>query len=117
MIPIFSFNGDIWRKVNPRFYFTKNSDGTYDLKHKAIYDVVLTQSLSLKEAKSIQGVSHPSCISGKCQSLNSVKANKIMVEIAEREFNRILKKNGIIKQMLQRFPDLNCKTIEVNFEE
>lgn len=117
LIPIFSFKGDDWRKVNPRPYFDKYDDDSYGLKTGAIYDVVLTQSISLREAKSIRGVSHPSCIPGKCSGLTSIRARKAMVEIAAKEFRRRLKKKGILKQMLRKFPDLEDKTIEVEFQE
>lgn len=117
LIPIFSFKGEIWRKVDSRSYFDKHDDDSYGCKIGAIYDVVLTQSISLEEAMSIRGVSHPSCIPGKCSGLTSVRARKAMVKIAAKEIRRRLKKKGILKRMLRKFPDLEDETIAVEFQE
>lgn len=113
LIPIFSFEGKLWREVNPRSYFDKNNGKRLSLKRGAIYDLVLTQNLSLGEVDSIRAVSHPSCIPVKCSGLTGHLARQLLVKIAAQSFHRMLKRNGILKRMVEMFPDIEDETIEI----
>jgi len=115
LIPIFSFEGEVWRRVRPQSYFTRNGENL-DLKAGAIYDVVLTETVSLDQAKAIYAVAHPKCIPGKCSGITKLRASARMTHIAGEEFLRRLKVSGIIRQMIKKFPDIEGNTIAVEFD-
>lgn len=115
-IPIFSFDGEAWRRIRPKAYFDKDKKGRYSHKPGAIYDIILTQTVPFQFARSVEAVSHPSCISGKCSGLSLRHARKQMVDIAIDEFDSRLEENGILRQMIRKFPDLEGKTVEVTME-
>jgi len=116
LIPIFSFKGDIWRKVDPKTYFEPNDDHL-SLKRGAIYDIVLTQPVTLEHARAIYAVAHPRCIPAKCAGLTKPRAAAKMKRIASDEFLRRLKGVGILDKMTKTFPDLEGELVQVEFNE
>jgi hypothetical protein len=115
-IPIFSFKGEVWRRVRARAYFHKYKQGRYCRKPGAIYDIVLTQMVPFRHARSVKAVSHPSCIPGKCSGLCLRHAREQLIDIAVDEFASRLEENGILRQMIRKFPDLEGETVEVTME-
>lgn len=114
-IPIFSFKGKVWRRVDPRSYFNEHEEGAYSCVSTCIYDIVLTESIPFNKSISVRGVSHPKCISGKCKTMTHSKARKRMVAIAGTEFERRLDEKGVLKKMRERFPDLEDEVIKIEF--
>ena len=112
-IPIYSFDGDLWRKVNPKVYFQKHVAGTFSHKTGAIYDIVLTQPITLNNV-SIKGVKHPSCIPQKCSGLSTRKAQDEMLKIAIEEAEYYLNQKGITSKLLKKFPGLEGEKIELS---
>lgn len=116
LIPIFSFKGEVWRRVWPKAYFDKNKKGLFSCKPGAIYDIVLTQTVSFHQARSVKAVLHPSCIPRKCHGLRLRHGREQMIDIAIDEFSSHLEENGILRQMIRKFPDLEGETVEVTME-
>lgn len=116
MIPIYSFKGDVWKRVNPESSFG-NADGKIlQLKNDAIYDIVLTSPVSLKKAMSIYGVRHYKCISNKCAGISSGKSRKIMREIAKGILKKEILDAGIIDNLIEKYPDIEGESIEISIE-
>ena len=116
MIPIYSFKGNIWRRVNSDVYFDEDDGKTLQLKPGAIYDIVLTSTVPFSAAMSLSGEKHNKCIPGKCDGLSVVRSRKIMRRIAKG----ILKKNiidlGVIKNFINKYPDIEGETIEIEIK-
>ena len=74
-IPVYSYKGKVWRKVNTGNYFLKEANGNYWLQPGAIYDFVLTQPVPLTFA-SIEATHHPNCIPKKCSGSTKTKGRK-----------------------------------------
>lgn len=116
MIPIYSFKGDIWRRVNSEAYFDNDSDKILQLRKGAIYDIVLTSAISLKKAISICGVKHDKCIPNKCGGTSSVKSRKTMRQIAKEIFKNDIVNAGIIDNLLEKYPDIEGESVEITIE-
>ena len=116
MIPIYSFKGDVWRRVNSGVYFSKDGDRTLQLKTGAIYDIILTSPIPLSAATSLSGVKHNKCIPGKCKGLSVVKSRRIMRIIAKRILTNSIIDSGIIKNFIDKYPDIEGETIEIEIE-
>lgn len=95
-IPIYSFGKKLWRKVDPYGGYFKKRDST------AIWDIVLTQPLSIKDAI-IKPVNHPKCISEKCNGSTVGSNRRALKEIASLEFTNWLKTNVEYAAFLERF--------------
>lgn len=116
MIPIYSFKGDVWRRVNSESYFDNDDDKILHLKNSAIYDIVLTSLISLRKAISICGVKHDKCVSNKCSGISSVKSRRTMREIAKEIFKNEIINTGIINSFIEKYPDIEGETIEIAIE-
>src|SRR5437588_2513233 len=82
-IPIFEFNGQLWRRVNPTSYFAKARRGDgLTLKSRAIYDLVLTTPLSLPGVQ-IRTVHHQQCIPAKCKGADFNASRKVLRNIGK----------------------------------
>ncbi len=109
-IPVYSFEKNLWRRVRASSYFNEDDDGLLTLKRGAIYDIILTEPISIKNAI-IEGVNHPRCIPGKCDGMTSLKSTKVVISIARRRFNQYLKKSDFYNDFLEQFPDLEGEEI------
>ena len=113
-IPIFSFDGNVWKSIKPNGYFSQSGkEDEYNLKRGAIYDIVLTEELPFRKAISVSATSHPHCISGKCPGMSPGKAEKRMIKIATDEFKWHLKDQGLIEKMVNKYPDMKGETVEI----
>jgi len=110
-IPIYSFGKTTWRTVRPETYFDDGEDGL-SLKPGAIYDIVITQALSLDKA-SVEAVNHPKCIPGKCGGMSQRQSREIARQIALEKFNQWMKTNTQYAKFLKRFPDIEGVEMEL----
>jgi hypothetical protein len=110
-IPIFSFGKNLWRTVNPEYYFNK-SKGRVTMRAGAIYDIVLTLPLPLTDY-TIQAVNHPRCISGKCSGTSTPQSQKIVHLIASAQARQVLTESSEIQDLLQRFPCLEGRKVKL----
>lgn len=110
-IPIYSYDENQWREVDPCSYFYED-DNKLSMRPGAIYDIVLTEPISLKNSE-IRPVNHPYCISGKCRGMGESQGRKILREIAKNEFQDWLRVNDEYKGLLKRFPVLDGEEFEL----
>lgn len=111
-IPIYSCNKKAWRLVNPETYFSKNENGSLNMKRSAIYDIVLTQSLSLKKSE-MRPINHPKCIPGKCGGMIEAGGRNILREIAKSEFKKWLLSTKEYEHVIKKFPVLDGVKFEL----
>ncbi len=116
MIPIYSFKGNVWRRVNSEVYFDSGGDKNLQLKNRAIYDIILTIPVSLAKAISMYGVKHSNCIPNKCEGTSVLKSRKIMRRIAKKDFKNKIYEVGIIEDLIEKYPDIEGETIKVTIE-
>ncbi len=95
----------LWRRVQPASYFKGGRGRLLSLRPGAIYDIVLTMPLPLEDV-SIEGVSHPQCLPGKCRGISLRKSRSTAREIALNELCQMLLDSASYVQFLQRFPDV-----------
>jgi hypothetical protein len=110
-IPIYSYDNNQWREVDPCSYFYEE-DGKLSKRLGAIYDIVLTESISLKDCE-IRPVNHPFCISGKCSGNGERQGRKLLRDIAKKEFSEWLRVNDEYHGLLKRFPVLDGEEFEL----
>lgn len=110
-IPIYSFKGDSWRRVNSKVYFDSSTNGLH-LKDGAIYDVVLTTEIPLKKMQ-VEPVHHPKCISGKCSGVSKREARKMIEKIALCYVREKIYNDGILDGFVNIFPDLEGLTLNI----
>lgn len=115
-IPIYSFKGDIWRAVNPKAYFSENSDGFLTKKTGGIYDIVITSRISLDDSVTISTVDHNQCISGKCNGSRKLASRKKLRTLAKERLKYELIDSEIIKKYINKFPELEDETLEIAIE-
>jgi len=113
-IPVYSFKDNSWQKVNPDYYFRESGDEKLTMQVGAIYDIILTEPISIKGA-TIQGVKHPKCIPGKCKGITIKKSREIVTKIAKRKFRERLKKTIVYQDFVSRFPDLEGEEIRLPY--
>lgn len=101
-IPIYSYNEEQWREVNPEAYFNVIDDESLSQKRGAIYDIVLTESICLENTE-IRPVNHPKCIPGKCSGMGEGKGKAILRDIAKDELTEWLLKNKEYRRLLKKF--------------
>jgi hypothetical protein len=82
-VPVYSFRKNLWRTVNPAVYFQKSLDGSLGQKVGAIYDIIITQPISIKSA-TIQGVKHPRCIPRKCNGVSLRESGLLIKKVARK---------------------------------
>ena len=82
------------------------------MKPGAIYDIVVTQPLSLKEV-SIDAVDHPNCISGECSGIDRNRGKGILVSIAKNEIYYWLSENAEYRALFRRFGVLDGTRIKL----
>jgi hypothetical protein len=111
-IPVYSFGKDRWRTVNPAAYFVKINGEELAMKPGAIYDIVITQPVSL-ERISIDATHHPYCVSGVCNGLSLAQSRKLLAETALKEFYNWLSGNKEYRNLLRRFRILDGEEIEL----
>jgi hypothetical protein len=80
-IPVYSFGKQVWRNINPATYFKDVNGDNLEMKPGAIYDIVITQPLSLKGV-SIKAVNHPWCVAEICN--NGMSLRRSSRELAGR---------------------------------
>ncbi len=110
-IPIYSFKGDSWRRVNSKVYFD-SSTNALRLKDSAIYDVVLTTEIPLRKIQ-VEPVDHPKCISGKCNGISKPKAKEMLEKIALRYVREEIYNDGILDDFVKIFPDIEGLTLDL----
>ena len=115
-IPIYSFKGDIWRAVNPEAYFAKNGDDCLSKKIGGIYDIVLTNRISLDDSATISAVDHDKCIPGKCNGSRRLKSRKKLRMLAKEILKNDLLDSDIIEKSIRKFPDLEGESLEIMIE-
>jgi len=111
-IPIYSFGKKVWRNVNPTAYFQKADGDTLAMKPGAIYDIVVTQPISLSHV-SIASADHPRCISGTCNGMGRVQSTKQLRKIALGQFYQWLSQDEEYGNLLKRFRCLEGMTIDL----
>ena len=111
-IPIYSFKGDSWRKVDCKKYFDSSTNNKLSLKDRAIYDVILTTEIPLKKIE-IEAVNHPKCISSKCSGISRIKAKEKLKKIALRHVREEIYNKGILDDYMRMFPDIEGLTLEL----
>jgi len=111
-IPIYSFKGDSWRKVNSKVYFDTSTNNSLSLKESAIYDVILTTEIPLRKIE-VAPVNHPKCIPGKCSGISRVKARKMLEKIALRYVREEIYNEGFLDDYIKIFPDIDGLTLEL----
>lgn len=105
-IPIFEFQGRLWRKVRAAAYFDKWTRGNgLSLKRSAIYDIVITTPLKLKHA-SVRGVRHPECISRKCSGSTGKQSDDAVRRLGLAELKRTVFASESYRNFARRFPDM-----------
>lgn len=110
-IPVYSFGKKLWRVVKPASYFDAE-DGKLEKKDDAIYDIVITQPITLEQV-SIRAVDHPKCISGDCTKMKIAQSRKRLAKIAVEEFRDWLSDNKEYKKLYRRFNVLYGNKIEL----
>ena len=110
-IPIYSFGKKLWRKLNPYSYFEYRRNAV-SLKTGAIYDIVLTESVSLADAE-IVAVEHSCCVSGKCGGLKRSRGQKLLQRVATQEFQFWLERNRGYAHLFKRFRVLGGAEVEL----
>jgi hypothetical protein len=110
-IPIFSFEKNLWRKVDPNGYFQK-SYNSLGLNRGGIYDIALTESIELDESE-IEAVDHPRCVSQKCHGMSRLKARKVLLGVAIKQFRHWLEQSHSYARLAKRFPILDGASIEL----
>ncbi len=109
-IPIYSFGKKLWRTVKPSSYFKESGKKSLDLKRGAIYDIVITEPLPLRNA-TIEGVNHPQCIPEKCDGMKKRKSTKVLTRLAKKHFRQHLKTSRFYKRFIEQYPDLEGEKI------
>jgi len=115
-IPIYSFKGDTWRSVRPEAYFTENDDGTLTKKIGGIYDIVLTNRISLDASVTVSSVGHDKCIPGKCNGSRRGVSRKKLREFAKEILKDDLLDSDIIEKYINKFPELEGENLEIIIE-
>lgn len=110
-IPIYNFGKITWRRITPRPYFNKD-EKWLRLKPGAIYDIVLTQPMSLDGA-SISGVKHDYCISGKCNGCSIQKSNSMVLRCAENNWIKLMEDCPEYNTFFNRFHLRNGQTMDL----
>src|SRR6185369_12574998 len=80
-VPIFNNDCKQWKKIKPDSLFSERNDGKLYIKERAIYSVILTKSISLKECE-ITAVNHNYCVSKKCEGRVEASGKNILKRIA-----------------------------------
>jgi hypothetical protein len=111
-IPIYSFKDKIWRNVKAASYFRENGGKSLSLKVGGIYDIIITEPISLKKA-TITGINHPRCIPGKCKGLTSAESKEIVKTLAKKRFKKYLKNTSFYENFIELFPDLEGERIRL----
>ncbi len=109
-IPVYSFGKKLWRTVNPGYYFNKSDDGLLTLKRGAIYDIIITEPLSIRTA-TIEGVYHPQCVPGKCGGMTLSESTKLVRKLARKRFKEYLRESRFYERLIKQFPDLEGEEI------
>lgn len=105
-IPIFSREGKPWRRVNPTTYFDSDANSSeLHLKSGAIYDIVITVPLPLLSVQ-IEAVSHPSCISDKCEGVSKQDSCSDLRKIGKKRLRQLLCSDTAYRAFIERFPDM-----------
>jgi len=110
-IPIYSFKGDSWRRVNSEVYFDASTNGLR-LKDDAIYDIILTTEIPLKKIE-VEPVNHPKCISNKCNGISRPKARKLLEKIAIGYVRDEIYNDGLLDDFVKMFPDIEGLTLDI----
>jgi hypothetical protein len=110
-IPIYSFGRELWRKVNPEYYFDK-SGKSVSKKNGAIYDIVLTNALDLDDY-AVKAVEHPKCISGKCGGTAYSTNEKVLLGIAKRQAKQMFAESARVQGLLEQFPCLEGQLVKL----
>lgn len=101
-----------WHQVKGEKFFTQSTNNL-NLKKHAIYDLVLTDPIKLKNVE-ITSSDHPRCISKKCTcSITRVKARKQLKRIAFRHIRKMADQNKNISQFAGMFPDFDDEIEEL----
>jgi hypothetical protein len=95
-IPIYSFEGNPWRRIDPYKGYFKKEDS------RAIWDIVLTQPLSIRDVV-IRAVEHPSCIPRKCGGSTRSQNLEALRTVAKDQFVDWLKQHEDYEEFLARF--------------
>ena len=109
-IPVYSFRKKLWRIVKPSFYFNESDDKKLNLKRGAIYDIIITEPIPIRNA-TIEGVNHPHCIPEKCDGMTSSRSTKFIKRLAKRQFKEYLKESRFYERFIDQFPDLEGEKI------
>jgi hypothetical protein len=108
-LPIFSFRAKSGliskRVVHPEYYFDQIA-GEYSLKRGTIYDLVLTQPLSLDECE-VHGTNHPRCIPSKCSCSSLSSSCDIVHRAGLKQARRVIRQSPEIQKLLKRIPSLS----------
>lgn len=116
-VPIYSFGTsdtegrNSWRIVKASSYFDAENK-SLALKSRAIYDIVLTQPLSLDHVR-IDGIGHPSCIPGKCKGTGSMENTELAAKIGLEQISTWMKHNAEYAALVQKFPSVVGETVEL----
>ncbi len=112
-IPVYSFGKQLWRNINPATYFQDVNGDDLEMKPGAIYDIVITQPLSLKGV-SIKAVNHPWCVAQICNNGISLRrSRRELADIAKDEFYDWLSESEEYRKLFSRFNILNRQHIEL----
>ena len=111
-IPVYSFDKQVWRNVNPAAYFQGVKGAGLSRKPRAIYDTVITQPLSLKGV-SVNAVNHPRCVAEACTGIRLSRSRLKLANIAIDEFYEWLSENEEYKTLFRRFNVLNGHHVEL----
>ncbi|REK69426.1 hypothetical protein [Paenibacillus paeoniae] len=118
-IPIFIKNGSqqMLNKITPKSYF-EELDGVYCLKTDAVYDIILTNPISIHRAV-IEPVTHQNkCIPQKCLGQTTkVQARRTLIEIAKNELNDRIRESVFIERFIKQFPDMEGRKAEIELPE
>lgn len=111
-IPIYSFKGKSWRKVNSEFYFDSSTKNSLTLRNNAIYDIILTNEIPLKKVEIIP-VRHPKCIPSKCNGMSKSETRKALRKIALRHIRDEINYDEVMKPYTKKFPDITGANLEL----
>ena len=105
LIPIYSFEEELWRRVDPNYYFKNAGVG-------AIWDIVLTQPIPIDDV-TVTPVEHPSCIPNKCRGTTQGTNRRALKEVATAELMKLLEGSSDYRHFSARFPVAEGLTIEL----
>lgn len=117
-IPIFMKKNShrLFNKITPKTYF-EEEDGAYYLKRDAVYDIILTDPISIKSAVIEPVVHQHKCIPQKCGGQTKLQAKKTLIEIAEQELKDRLIDSRVIVRFLKQFPHMEGKSVEIELPD